>query len=85
MSIRENQFIVSDIEKTEFGWNVRAQRPATRHEMIHQSRWVCMCSNCALSDKCQYSAFYCARTKETGYIMMIERYYWNNGNQTVHV
>lgn len=70
------QYKGKDYVKTEWGWNVRYCRPATKEETFKRSYEVCQCSLCALPDTCHYSAFYCGREKEAGYVGMLERDYW---------
>lgn len=60
--------------KTEYGWNIKYKRPATREELIHKSWEVCHCCEC--SPKGGYGHFYCGRIKAHGYITNMERRYW---------
>jgi hypothetical protein len=66
-------YIMSDFVKTQWGWNVRYKRPATRDEAFGSGMDVCMCALC--STDCHYSAYYCGRLKSEGYVTMLERYY----------
>lgn len=59
--------------RSKWGWNVRENRPATRHEAFHTPRAVCQCPACCTDP--HYSNYYCGRTKEEGYVLMLENRY----------
>lgn len=70
------KYMGDDYVKTEWGWNVRHCRPATKEETFYKSYETCMCELC--SSNCHYSAFYCGRMKQAGWLMMLEREYWKS-------
>lgn len=52
-----------DFVKSEFGWNIKHNRPALAWEQWDniEKHNVCLCSACALPHTCQYSVYHCSR------------------------
>jgi hypothetical protein len=73
------QYMSDDYVKTQWGWNVRYCRPATKDETFQKSWETCMCCGC--SSDGHYSEFYCGRMKASGYLANLERFYWRNRGQ----
>jgi hypothetical protein len=72
------QYMGADYVRTELGWNVRHCRPAVKGDNSYE---ICRCELC--STDCHYSAFYCGRMKQAGWLIMMERAYWKHRDEAV--